>query len=210
MKKNIEVEHRGTLTEKKFKELNHFFKKYGKFLEKKDRFSVIYFVSRKEVGRVAEIKNVPVDLKIRITNKKTELVLKYGKWGGKDARKEFYFPIDSNKFNKMIEFLKILGFYHGVLNATKTYLYKYKGIEFALVEVPDWGYYFEAEIMTNQGGIKKANEKIISECKKIGLEIFNDNAFCELLDNMNNRKGYRFNFKKQKFSDIKKRFIKYF
>jgi len=101
----IEVEHRGILTEKKFKELNRFFRKEGKFLDKKDRFSIIYFVSKKKVKRIEEMKNVPIDLKLRITNKKTELGLKYGKWGGKDARKEFLFPINSRK-NKNFPILK--------------------------------------------------------------------------------------------------------
>lgn len=206
----IEVEHRGILTGKKFKELNRFLEKNGKFLGKKDRFSIIYFVSKKEIKKITEMKSVPIDLKLRITNKKTELVLKYGKWGGKDARKEFCFPVNSDKFNEMVEFLKILGFYHGVLNATRTYFYKYKGVEFSLVRVPNWGYYFEAEMMVNKGDVKKTNEKIVAECKKLGLEIFNDNALCKLLDDLNNRKGYRFNFKKQNFSDIKKRFINYF
>ncbi len=206
----IEVEYRGALTKKKFDELNSLLRKKGKFLGKKDRFSVIYFVSKKEIKKITEMKSVPIDLKIRITNKKTELVLKYGKWGGKDARKEFCFPINSNKFDEMVEFLKILGFYHGVLNATKTHFYKYKGVEFALVRVPDYGYYFEAEMMVNKDDVKKANEKIVAECKKLSLKIFNDNALCELLEGLNNRKGYRFNFKKQKFSDIKKRFMNYF
>ena len=206
----IEVEHRGILTEEKFKKLNRFFRKKGRFLGKKDRFSIIYFVSKKRVKKVEELKNVSIDLKLRITNKKTELGLKYGKWGGKDARKEFLFSINSSKFDEMVEFLKILGFYHGALNATKTYLYKYKGIEFALVKVPDWGYYLEAEMLVNESDIKKANEKIIGEYKRLGLRVLEDKEFCELLDDLNNRKGYRFNFKKQKFSEIKKRFIKYF
>jgi len=206
----IEVEHRGILNEKKFKELNRFFRKKGKFLGKKDRFSIIYFVSKKKVKKVEELKNVPIDLRLRITNKKTELCLKYGKWSGKDARKEFLFSVNSSRFDEMVEFLKILGFYRGVLNATKTYVYKYRGIEFALVEVPNWGYYFEAEMMVNKNDIKKANEKIVKECEKLGLKVLDDKEFCKLLDDLNNRKGYRFDFKKQKFSDIKKRFIDYF
>ena len=110
----------------------------------------------------------------------------------------------------MIEFLLILGFYYGVLQATRTYLYLYKGIEFALVKVPGWGYYFEAEIITSPGGVKKGNRKIIEECEKLDISALNDKGFCKLLDSLNNRPGYRFNLKKQKFSDIKKRFISYF
>lgn len=76
---HVEVEHRGLLTEEKFAELNKFFFKNGKFLGEKDRFSVIYSSRGKEKLRVVRS---PIDLKLRITNKKTELVLKHGRWGG--------------------------------------------------------------------------------------------------------------------------------
>ena len=205
----VEVEHRGYLTDKKYNELRNFLKVNGKFLGKKNRFSVIYSPFRGE--ETFELsKSSPVDLKVRITNKRAELVLKYGKWSGNDARKEFLFPIDSKKFEEMVEFLLILGFYYGVLQATKTCLYLYKGIEFALVKVPGWGYYFEAEIATIPDRVKKANIKIAKECKKLGISALNDKDFCQLLKSLNDRPGFRFNLRKQKFSDIKKRFIEYF
>lgn len=203
----VEVEHRGLLTEKKFVELNKILKKNGKFLGEKDRFSVIYSPRGKETLRVARS---PIDLKVRITNKKSELVLKYGRWSGKDARKEFLFPIDSKKFEEMTEFLKILGYYYGVLQATKTFLYIHKGIEFAVVKVPGWGYYFEAEIVANPESVATADKKIMDTCKELKLEVLNDKDFLKLLESLNDRQGFRFNFKKQKFSDIKNRFKDYF
>lgn len=203
----VEVEHRGLLTEKKFNELNKFLKKNGKFLGEKDRFSVIYSPRGKETLRVVRS---PIDLKLRITNKKTELVLKYGRWSGNDARKEFLFPIDSRKFEEMTEFLKILGYYYGVLQATKTYLYIYNGIEFAVVKVPNWGYYFEAEIVAGKNKVKNVNEKIALACRELNLDILNDKDFLKLLESLNERPGFRFNFKKGKFSDIKKKFSDYF
>lgn len=203
----IEVEYRGHLTKEKFKELNRFLGKNGKFLGEKDRFSVIYSPRGKENLKLGRSKT---DLKLRITNKRAELVLKYGKWSGNDARKEFLFSIDSKKFEEMIEFLKILGYYYGVLQATKSYIFLYKAVELALVEVPKFGYYFEAEITANPNFIKKADKKIASVCQELGLNIFNDKSFRKLLKDLNNRPGFRFNFKNQKFSDIKKRFRDYF
>lgn len=203
----IEVEHRGSLSKKQFKDLNTFLKKNGKFLEEKDRFSVIYSPRGKENLKVS---NSKIDLRPRVTNKKAELVLKYGTWGGNDARKEFSFPIELKKFEEVIEVLFILGFYYGVLQATKSYLYQYKGVEVVLVDVPKFGYYFEAEVVTDQSSIKNANEKIMSVCKELGLNIFSKKDFRKLLKDLNDRPGMRFNFKKQKFSDIKKRFKNYF
>ncbi len=203
----IEVEYRGVLTKEKFQKLSAFLKEKGEFVKEKDRFSVIYFPRGKERLKVSKS---PLDLRVRITNKKSELVLKYGRSSGNDARKEFLFPIESEKFEEMTEFLKIVGFYYGVLQATKTYVYMYEGIEFALVEVPGWGYYFEAEILTEANAIKNANKKIKSVCREFGLDILNDKDFYKLLEDLSNRPGFRFNFKKEAFPDIKKRFIAYF
>ena len=203
----IEVEHRGSLTEKQFKELNIFLKKNGKFLEEKDRFSVIYSPRGKETLKIS---NSKIDLRPRITNKKAELVLKYGNWSGNDARKEFSFPIELKKFDEVIEFLLILGFYYGVLQATKSYLYLYKGIEIVLVQIPNFGYYFEAEMMAQPNAIKNSDKKILSVCKELKLNVFSKKDFRKLLQNLNNRPGFRFNFKRENFSDIKKRFKEYF
>ncbi len=174
----IEVEYRGVLTKEKFQKLSAFLKEKGEFVKEKDRFSVIYFPRGKE--------------RLKVSN---------------DARKEFSFPVESEKFEEVTEFLKIVGFYYGVLQATKTYVYMYEDIEFALVEVPGWGYYFEAEILTKANAIKNANKKIKSVCGEFGLDILNDKDFYKLLEDLSNRPGFRFNFKKEAFSDIKKRFI---
>lgn len=205
----IEVEHRGLLDRKRFSEINKFLKRNGKFLGEKDRFSIIYLVHGGKVNFYL-IEGDRIDLRLRITNKKSELVLKYGKWGGKDARKEFLFSFDSKKFDEMVEFLKILGFYYGFFNATKTYLYLYEGIEFALVKVPDLGYYFEAEINVNPESVASADSKIISACKGLDLSVLNYKDFVKLCESLNKRPGFKFNFKKQKFSDIRKRFANYF
>ena len=207
MAKNIEVEHRGLLTKEKFNTLRKFLEKEGKFIKEKDRFSVIYSPRGKETLR---IHRSPIDLRLRITNKKSELVLKYGKWSGSDARKEFSFPIDSAKFGEMTEFIKILGFYYGVLQATKTYVYMYKDIEFAIVQVPGFGYYFEAEILTEKKSIQSANQKIMLILKELGLNVLNDKDFYKLLEDLSDRPGFLFNFKKENFSEIKKRFVDYF
>lgn len=110
----------------------------------------------------------------------------------------------------MIEFLFILGFYYGVLQATKSYLYLYKGVEVVLVNVPNFGYYFEAEIVSDPNSITIADQKIMSVCEELNISVFDNKGIRKLLQDLNNRPGFRFNFKKQKFSDIKKRFMGYF
>ena len=80
MKQQIEVEVRGKIKQ----DFNSVLKKFHdktKFIKEKNRFSLIYFRGDK-VRNVAEIKDEEVDLKLRATNKKAEMAIKYGKWGG--------------------------------------------------------------------------------------------------------------------------------
>lgn len=204
----VEVEHRGRLSKDKFLELKSFFDKKGTFLGKKDRFSVIYSQNKEE--KTEELSHSPIDLKVRITNKKEELVMKHGDWSGNDARREFCFGLEKGKFEEMVEFLKILGHYHGVLHTTRTYLYHYKEVEFSLVEVPGWGYYFEAEVLIDSSCVEETNKRIRETYEELGMEALDHQAFCELLQSLNERPGYKFNFKKQSFSEIKKRFAEFF
>ncbi|PIP19097.1 hypothetical protein COY23_00125 [bacterium (Candidatus Torokbacteria) CG_4_10_14_0_2_um_filter_35_8] len=204
----IEVEHRGLLSKEKFEELKSFFSKKGKFSGEKKRFTLLY--STKHISKVKYWKDDPIDLKLRITNKKAELIMKYGRFSGKDSRKEFVFEIDSDKFDEMVEFLKILGFNKGKLHDTHSYIYMYKGVEFALVEIPKWGYYFEAEILTSKKKIDEASQKIENLCRELRIEAMGQNKFYEVIDELNNREGYRFDLRKQKFSEIQERFKEYF
>lgn len=204
---NIEVEHRGLLSAKKFNELKKFFNANGKFIGTKKRFSMINNTSDKTVR---EVKDDPIDLKLRITNKKPELAIKYGKWSGKDARKEFNFFLEEDKYDDMLEFLQIMGFNKFVIMVNTKYDYGYRGIEFSLVEVPEWGYYFEAEISTKQGMEKEAEKKIDREIAALGLKVLNEEEFYDLLDDLNNRDGFRIDLRKISFKNIQNKFSDYF
>ncbi len=203
----IEVEHRGILTKERFNELSSFFTQNADFLGEKERFSIIYSQATNDDKDLYES---PIDLKLRTTNKEAELVLKHGKWSGNDARREFSFPVEMKKFEEMVDFLKILGHYHGVLQATTTRFYNYQGVEFSLVDVPQWGYYFEAEIVVEEKDTREAEEKIRKICNTLRLNVLDHDGFCDLLKSLNRRPGFRFNFKKESFLDVKKRFERYF
>lgn len=202
----IEVEHRGLLTKEKFDKLKAFFEKEGKFLSEKKRFSLIYTSG----SQVEDDRDVLTDIKLRITNKKTELAVKHGKWSGKDARKEFNFFIDNKKFEDMIDLLKILGYHHVALMANTKLDYLFNSIEFSLVTVPEWGHYFEAEILTDEKSKDKADKKIDKELNNLGLHVLDEKGYYKLINELNGRDGYRLDLDKVDFKEIKKRFIEYF
>lgn len=203
----IEVEVRGKI-DGNFEKFLEKFRKKAKFVEEKDRFSLIY--ARKFVRDVAEIKDDPIDFKLRITNKKAEIVLKYGLWGGREDRKEILIPIETEKFNEAVELFNLLGWNKGFTMATKTYVFDYNGVEFALVKSKEISY-FEAEVLVDKSSlVEKAHEKIEMFCKELGLEIFSDQELIDLLNKINNSEGRTFDLSKESFSEIKVKYKNYF
>ncbi len=204
----IEVEVRGKINGD-FDKILERFHKISTFEKEKDRFSLIYF--RGSVSNdVSDIKSEKVDLRIRVTNKKAELVMKYGEWGSSDSRKEILIPIKLEDFDKSVDFLKCLDWNCGVVMATKTFVFDYKGIEFALVKSKSLNY-FEAEKITDDNSqAEKITQEIKEICKEVGFTPFTDEQFTEAVNNMNNAPGAKFDLNKQDFQDIKSEYKDFF
>ncbi|MEA3248583.1 MAG: hypothetical protein U9Q73_02645 [Nanoarchaeota archaeon] len=204
----IEVEIRGKIDD--FEDTLKRFQGKANFIEEKDRISFIYFREGKDPEDVDSIREDPVDLKLRVTNKSAEMVMKYGRWGVEESRKEFLFPFELEKFGSALEFFKHLNWSRGVLMDTKTYLFEYKGVEFALVKSGET-VYFEAEILVNNPNeVKDAIEKIKKICIEVNLEIFEEGEFIEMMNNLNKRKDRIFDMQKENFKDIKDKFEEFF
>ncbi len=205
-KKPFEVETRGPLTKEHFSKISQYFKENAIFIEKKTRFSLLYFRNGFPKD-VKKLKKDPLDLRLRITNSKASLVAKYGHWAGSDARKEFEIPISLSDFLTAVEFLKALGWTKALAYSTDTWVYQYQGIEFALVHIRDFGFVYEAEIMAgNKKEVKKAQIKIKKVCKLLGLEPYKKGEFEKQCNQLNNNKKLQFDFKKMDLKKLEKRY----
>jgi adenylate cyclase class IV len=205
----IEVEVRGRI--KDFDKTLAEFKSKAKFIQEKDRCSLVYLRNTFDINRdVRELKDDPVDLRVRITNKKSEIVMKYGKWGGSDRRKEISIPIDSKKFGDAVDLLKCLDWYSGVIMATKTFVFDYNGIEFALVKNKDYNYFEAEKLVEDSADSVKIQKEIKEVCKSLGLEVFDEEDFIDQINKINNNPENQFDFSKQEFSDFKKKFEEFF
>ena len=72
-----------------------------------------------------------------------------------------------------MEFLKFLGHREGLKAVRNASIYLYKGIEWAIVEVPGHSWYFEAEkLVDSKAAGKKALEEIETIAGEIGLKLF--------------------------------------
>ncbi len=205
----IEVEARGEI-KTDFNELIDKFKKIAEFKGVKERISFVYIRKGIDID-VREVLDDLVDLRLRVTNKKAEIIMKYGKWSGSDSREEYSVPIDLKDFESTINLFKCLDWNKGIIAITKTYVFDYKGIEFALVKYHDKEHYFEAEKMVeNKKDIKKEEKFIKAECEKLGLIIFTGEEFMDYINYLNKNRNYKFDFKKQDFSYWKEKFKDYF
>ena len=184
--KNIEVEIRGPLTKDEFDKLNTFLLNNGSFKEKKERVLIDYS---------SGMENRTKDIRIRETNGVPEIVLKLGSWGGTESREEVLIKTESNKFESLVKVFGELGFEKGVLCVRNSLVYDYKGIEFALVEVPNHSIFFEAEIVSTQADSEEAERSIKQVCDKLNLKVFTKDDFFEYVNKLNKEANINFDYK---------------
>ena len=202
MSKNIEIEIRGPLTKEKFDNLVCLFDARAKKITEKDRVSIDYSTFL-EGG----VENRHKDIRLRVTNGIPEIIVKVGEWGGVEQRKELSVFAKPGEFDTLVEVFGALGFYKGMLCVRKSKVYEYKDIEFALVEVPEHSYYYEAEKMAHE---KEDADKIIKEmsdiCKNLGLKVFDKKQFFEYIDTLNKESNEVFEYKNHTPNYFKNRF----
>lgn len=190
MDKNIEIEIRGPLSKEKFNNLVSFFDKEGKKLTEKNRVLIDYSTFL-EGG----VENREKDIRLRVTNGIPEIIVKLGKWGGTDQRKELSVLTNPNSFDTLVEIFGELGFVKGMLCTRKSKVYEYKGVEFALVEVPNHSYYYEAEKMAHENeSVEQITEEIKRVCSDLQIKMFDKKTFFEYIDTLNKEANEVFDY----------------
>lgn len=210
----IEVERRGPLTKAGYDTLHAALAKNGTFLKRDARLTLMYFRGPIPV-HAEEIKDEKVDLRLRVTNKKPALVMKYGSWAGTDQRKEFSFSVTKDDFVQWIEFFACLDWKHCVLYATNTERYDYGGIEFALVEIVGYGYMYEAELLAEESTekdvvITQLQQRIADACATFELREFHEGEFERQCDAVNNVRRLQRDFSKDDPALVLEEFKEFF
>lgn len=153
----FEIELRGLLNKDQKEKLENFLTKNGKLVKQYERTQWIFGLSHEK----------KVDVRIKKTNGEYEFSLKVGKLGNAN-RKEISIPFPSDKFKQSLEFLKYLDRREGVKAVRNAKIFTYKSIEWAIVEVPDHSFYFEAEKLVDSKNDGRAAEEAI---KKVAMEL---------------------------------------
>ncbi len=202
MMNNIEVEVRGPLSKKQYEHYKDFLSKKGLFVQEKRRVLIDYSTLMPE----HDLEKRDKDIRIRVTNNISEIVVKLGSWGDKEARKELSVTT-SDSFDTLVQIFAAIGYQTGVLCVRNSMVYLYEDIEFALVEVPGHSYYFEAELLISDRNKKnEAHEKIEFICTKLGMTIFSSEKYFAYVRQLNQEANTVFDFAKYQEGYFKKTF----
>jgi len=189
----VEVEFRGPLAQEDYARLESKLSKDGSFVKEKRRLLIDYSSGLTD----DDIRDRNLDIRLRITNHEPEIIIKTGTWGGSDARTEISVMLKKGQFLNMVEAYAALGYTKGVLCIRNSKIYQYQDIEFALVEVPNHSYYFEAEMeVTDDTFIARAQPKIKTTCSELGLSIYTDEEFFRSVEKLDAEANVHYDFNK--------------
>lgn len=181
-----EIELRGPLKLAQKEKLEKILAKDGKLIRQYNRTQWCFKNSLNKHD--LSVKNK--DLRIKNTNGNWEISLKIGELA-KISRKEISLPFLACNKKQAFNLLRFLGHNQGIVAIRNAKIYLYKDIEWAIVEVPNHSYYFEAEKLVNN---KKVSTQVEMEirgiCNKLGLKIFSKKEYykyIEVLDTQANK-----------------------
>lgn len=203
VEKTVEVEVRGSLSKEKYEELIKLLSEKADSKKTKNRILIDYSTFLPHGG----IKERTRDIRLRATNGVPEIIVKMGSWGGSENRKEYSVLASKGEFDKLVQIFAAIGLTKGMLCIRKSEVFQYQGIEFALVEVPDHSYYFEAEKMIGQSDEKEmAIQEIEDILKEFKLEQFSHEEFYEYIEKLNKEANEVFDYSSYKENYFKERF----
>jgi adenylate cyclase class IV len=179
----IEVEVRGKLTKPEYDKIKKFLTDNGEFLSHQER--EMYLLYGYEGYSMDPITR-QVDIRIRSTNGKCEIMLKRKLSDGNIGRSELSLKLEDNSLDKAKEVVKALGIHKGLKMQRIIDNFSYNGILWSLVQTPKDYFYFEGEIEVEaENEISPTHAKLEQGAKDLGLQVLDQNQtreFIEFLD----------------------------
>jgi adenylate cyclase class IV len=171
----IEVEIRGELTKEKFDELNNEFKNNGKLLETQDREMILL----RDTPKYNDDPTLrEVDIRIRVTNGETELMVKEMKSAGNVGRSELQYLLPGVDMEGAKKLVKFFGSQTGQWMHRKKNVYEYLGFHWSLVEAVPGIFYYEVEREVVEGtDLEKVRQELVGVVSKLGLPHFSNEEY---------------------------------
>lgn len=182
--RDIEVELRGPLSDLEHTTLVEYLTIHGHFVKKQNRFLLDFSTFLEGVGERK------LDVRVRVTNGKVEMVVKKGKFGGTAREEASVFPQGS--LAETLKFMHLLGYEKAVACDRGIVRYEVDGIEVAIQDVRVFSKpgtihsrFFEAEIMADESGKDAAVAQIRSFILARGLREFTEEEWNHYVGKMN-------------------------
>ena len=135
----IEVEVRGRLNPDEYRKAKEFFNSNGRHIESHEREMIIL---RDHAGYAAKPSERKIDIRLRNTNGKCEIMMKEMVGADMSSRNEISIALQDSTLDSARTLVRALGCAKGVLVHRKKEIYLYHDIEWSLVEVPKEIYHF--------------------------------------------------------------------
>lgn len=159
----IEIELRGRLSDSEFERITALLKKEGELVESQDREMILL---RGYPGYSDDPIVRDTDIRLRNTNGKCEIMVKHKASEGNISRHEISLKLQDTSLDTVKEVVKAFGYGEGLWMHRKKDIYRYRDIEWSIVDVPGFRY-FEAEKEVDSKdkleSAKKSIEKAASE-----------------------------------------------
>jgi predicted adenylyl cyclase CyaB len=164
----VEVEIRGRLDDADYNRIRALMQKEGELLETQDREMILL---RDYPGYSHDPIVRETDIRLRNTNGNCEIMLKRKTADHNVARSELSLKLQGSDLTSAKEIMKALGFARGIWMHRKKEVYRYKGIEWSLVDVPLGLRYFEAEEeVADTDDAEAAHKRLIEAAQALGLD----------------------------------------
>lgn len=183
----IEVEIRGPLDEKGYETLKDVLSKFGSHVEDQKREMILLF---DYPGFNINPLLRKVDIRLRNTNGKCEVMVKHGESEHNTARKEISIPSADNNWENMIAMVKAFGITKGLWMRREKEVFSMNGVEWSLAKAISRDgartlCYYEAEIATSDSlHIDEIKKNLEEEAKKLNLPIWLPEEYKAFVDRL--------------------------
>ena len=203
---SIEVEMRGPLPKDKHEHVEQFLKQNGKLKKSIKRLLIDY----SDFLPDSNIRNRRLDVRARVTDGEPEMIIKLGKWGGTESRKQISSKLEKGEFLNLVETYAALGHTKGILCVRHKTIYTIDGIDFDIVEIPKHSLEFEAEIeVDSENDVKDAKQKISALCTKLGLSFYTDEQWYKRIEQLDKEANMVYDFENHGLEFLEEKFKEY-
>lgn len=191
-----EVELRGSLNKQEYSNLKHFLQENGNFVSHLKRFLIRFSTKGEDIPSFDE----SLDVRLRVTNGKLEIITKQGDFAAQ-YREESSIFLQAGQFEEALKCLSLLGYKKGIGAYRIIERYMYRDVEFSLVTVPGYAYFYEAEKLVENNPDKSA-ETIKALLKTMELKVFEENEFKSFIEDLDHNANILFDYATYKSGDI--------